>query len=330
MSRRATLANAKAGAVSVGCLHPGFRKQYPSRELPPRSWWKLPCRALHVVAIAFVIGGGGIARADVLYDSTVFITDEGNWHNSFILTTIGGQALFGDFRDTQGADDFFMDGTYEITSVTGDYQSLGGGPPPADGVLVEFFSQTNDCTFDGGPCPEESPVAAVLSIAVTVTTILPDIFEDAFRLTVDLSGEGITLGPGTWWISITPVDLTPETGLAAGQFTSILGEFGANAYFRNGGEDHGNGYPGLFDAFDWKRPSTERDLAMKIEGTPVKPGCPWDLDDNAAVGVSDFLSLLASWGPCPPKGDCPADFDGNGDVGVSDFLELLGNWGPCP
>ena len=55
--------------------------------------------------------------------------------------------------------------------------------------------------------------------------------------------------------------------------------------------------------------------------------CPWDLDDNAVVGVSDLLSLLGSWGPCK---DCPADFDGNVNVGVSDLLTLLGNWGPCP
>ena len=55
--------------------------------------------------------------------------------------------------------------------------------------------------------------------------------------------------------------------------------------------------------------------------------CPWDLDDNGIVGVSDLLSLLASWGPC--KG-CPADFDENGNVGVSDLLALLANWGPCP
>ena len=58
--------------------------------------------------------------------------------------------------------------------------------------------------------------------------------------------------------------------------------------------------------------------------------CPWDLDDNAVVGVSDLLSLLGSWGPCPPKGGCPADFDNSNDVGVKDLLLLLGNWGPCP
>ena len=55
--------------------------------------------------------------------------------------------------------------------------------------------------------------------------------------------------------------------------------------------------------------------------------CPWDLDGNAVVGVSDLLSLLADWGPC--KG-CPADFDGNDHVGVSDLLALLAHWGPCP
>ena len=58
--------------------------------------------------------------------------------------------------------------------------------------------------------------------------------------------------------------------------------------------------------------------------------CPWDLDDNAVVGVPDLLALLGSWGPCPPKGDCPADFDNSSDVGVKDLLILLGNWGPCP
>ena len=64
---------------------------------------------------------------------------------------------------------------------------------------------------------------------------------------------------------------------------------------------------------------------------PPGPGkCPWDLDRNGSVGVSDLLSLLGTWGPCPPNADCPADFDSSDDVGVSDFLELLGNWGPCP
>ena len=56
--------------------------------------------------------------------------------------------------------------------------------------------------------------------------------------------------------------------------------------------------------------------------------CPWDLDDDAVVGVSDLLVLLAAWGPVPTPD--PPDFDGDGFVGVSDLLALLGNWGPCP
>ncbi len=52
----------------------------------------------------------------------------------------------------------------------------------------------------------------------------------------------------------------------------------------------------------------------------------WDLQQNN-VGITDLLSLLASWGPC--KGCCPADFDGGG-VGITDFLALLAHWGPCP
>jgi hypothetical protein len=54
--------------------------------------------------------------------------------------------------------------------------------------------------------------------------------------------------------------------------------------------------------------------------------CPWDLDGNGAVGVTDFLDMLAVWGSSP--GD-PADFDGDGVVGITDFLQLLAHWGPC-
>ncbi|MHC4140315.1 MAG: choice-of-anchor Q domain-containing protein [Planctomycetota bacterium] len=54
-----------------------------------------------------------------------------------------------------------------------------------------------------------------------------------------------------------------------------------------------------------------------------------DLDGGGTVGVTDFLDLLAAWGPCPQPcvPSCPADFDGNCVVGVTDFLILLANWG---
>lgn len=54
-----------------------------------------------------------------------------------------------------------------------------------------------------------------------------------------------------------------------------------------------------------------------------------DLDGNGTVDVSDLLTLLAGWGPCPdPCGpSCTADLDGDCQVGVTDLLSLLANWG---
>jgi len=48
------------------------------------------------------------------------------------------------------------------------------------------------------------------------------------------------------------------------------------------------------------------------------------------VGITDFLILLAGWGPsdCFPDQKCP-DLDGDGIVGIMDFLDLLAHWGPC-
>ena len=55
--------------------------------------------------------------------------------------------------------------------------------------------------------------------------------------------------------------------------------------------------------------------------------CPGDLDESGAVGIEDFLAMLAQWGPC---NGCTADIDGDGTVGINDFLTLLAAWGPCP
>jgi hypothetical protein len=72
---------------------------------------------------------------------------------------------------------------------------------------------------------------------------------------------------------------------------------------------------------------------MQMASIPVTPpaSCPGDIDDDGQVGVTDFLAILAAWGPCPdPPDPCPADLDEDGAVGVTDFLELLALWGPCP
>ena len=58
--------------------------------------------------------------------------------------------------------------------------------------------------------------------------------------------------------------------------------------------------------------------------------CPADVDGSGDVGVTDFLAVLAAWGPCPPGEFCHEDFDYSGDVNVVDFLQVLAEWGPCP
>lgn len=319
----------KAGAVIVDSLGAAFGKISSSRdERSPPRW-----RAFsHVAACALAIGGGDLprlARGDVLYDSTA-MTDDGTWNTTF-TTYIGGTLFFGHDIDVQAADDFILGETYIITSVTADYGSAPGqGSPPASGVLVEFFTQLDDCSYDGGPCPSETPSAAVLSTAVTATSLDGGPGEPDFRITVDLSSDDITLDSGTWWVSITPFDDTGR-GAVFFQIASTAGTFGNNTHLRNGGLDHGNGLPGLFGVDDWTLAGLsgnqeDADLAMKIEGTPVKLACPADLDGDGSVGASDLLALLAAWGPNP---DHPADLDGDGSVGASDLLALLANWGPC-
>jgi V8-like Glu-specific endopeptidase len=55
-----------------------------------------------------------------------------------------------------------------------------------------------------------------------------------------------------------------------------------------------------------------------------------DLDGDGIVGITDFLILLAEWGPCPDP--CPpaclGDLDESCSVDVNDFLILLANWTP--
>jgi len=67
--------------------------------------------------------------------------------------------------------------------------------------------------------------------------------------------------------------------------------------------------------------------AFRMRGQVVLATCPWDCggDNDADVGIVDFLALLAEWNLV----DTPCDFD-SGGVGIVDFLKLLANWGPCP
>jgi len=58
---------------------------------------------------------------------------------------------------------------------------------------------------------------------------------------------------------------------------------------------------------------------------PVKQIIFADIDGDGAVGISDLIALLASWGDSPSN--CLADLDINGNVGTVDLLALFANWG---
>lgn len=61
--------------------------------------------------------------------------------------------------------------------------------------------------------------------------------------------------------------------------------------------------------------------------------CLGDIDGKGAVDVVDFLTLIATWGPCESGAGavpCPADVNGDGEVDIIDLCVLLANWGPCP
>ena len=54
-----------------------------------------------------------------------------------------------------------------------------------------------------------------------------------------------------------------------------------------------------------------------------------DVNGDGVVGINDFLTLLASWGPCPRPcpPSCATDFDDDCQTGITDFLMLLADWG---
>jgi hypothetical protein len=52
-----------------------------------------------------------------------------------------------------------------------------------------------------------------------------------------------------------------------------------------------------------------------------------DIDGDGVVGITDFLTLLGTWGPCTDP-CCLADLDLDGEIGITDFLLVLGAWSP--
>ena len=95
----------------------------------------------------------------------------------------------------------------------------------------------------------------------------------------------------------------------------------------------GHGWPhmclGDFDASTSVGFSDMLTLLSSWGACPPKGLCLADLDDDGLVSFSDLLGLLSRWGPCEPKQACPTDLDFSGEVGFSELLAVLSTWGPC-
>ena len=110
-------------------------------------------------------------------------------------------------------------------------------------------------------------------------------------------------------------------------------------------DDNGRVLIGQFSTEDGIAPKGRFLILAVSDGEPVlrytgfchflspRPCLDGDLNFDNIVNVSDFLILLAEWGPCPPGETCFADLNSDGVVGIIDFLLLLENWtmeGPEP
>jgi len=208
---------------------------------------------------AGVLLAAGTASADVLVDNqSIFYTNNYSQANG---NAIGGSAIFGSPIDLQVVDDFVVPAGfgYNITSYSGNWATFFAGTPAGVGY-AEIFA--------GGGAPPEVPLYA----GVVPVSGGGFVGYDAFGLasvdvTFDLTGLGAALAPGSYYISVQPMG--PDWGY---QYIANMAQ-GGDAYFRDGGVDHGNGYFGGYGSNDFF-PSINFNgymgtMSFKVEGTVV-------------------------------------------------------------
>jgi hypothetical protein len=132
--------------------------------------------------------------------------------------------------------------------------------------------------------------------------------------------------PGTGNIDADPLFVDPDNGdyRLAGGSPSI--DAADNAAVPGGVTTDLDGNPRFIE--DLCREDTGLGNPPVDMGAYERQVASCDLDGDGVVGVTDFLDVLAFWGPCPDPcpPSCPADFDGDCEVGVNDFLKLLATW----
>ena len=264
----------------------------------------------------------------------------GQWNatNQVYLGAFGAFST-NSYVDAQVADDFVLGSATQLTGVTVDF-TVGtpgtGFPPsinnPADGFFIEVFP-------DIGGRPSEVPTVqrTVLSYANlgafpgTSSLAIAPASNAPMRATfaIDLTSANVTLGAGTWWISVQPVDWSPFGQVYLWASTQDFTN-GSAAHRRSGGIDHGTGYPAQFNANDWTVNEAGfvfrgRELSFSLDGTPILGACYANCDASTqppVLNVGDFTCFLQKY----TAGDAYANCDGSTQapvLNVGDFTCFL-------
>jgi hypothetical protein len=181
-----------------------------------------------------------------------------SWANS--SPVLANCILWGD-----SPDEFGGDGTPTVmySNVQGGWDGNGSNNIDADPLFADPASGYLHLS-SGSPCID----------AGDNTAVPPD--------TLDLDGDGDTAEP-------VPFDLDGNPRFVDDPSTP----------------DSGNGNPPLVDMGAYEFPPAAECAGdddcppgfLCIDGECV-PYCPWDLEGDGNVGITDFLALLASWGSC--------------------------------
>jgi T5SS/PEP-CTERM-associated repeat protein len=215
-------------------------------------------------------------------------------------------------------------------------------------VTTDLFATLG--TFTGPPFTDEHAVGeAVLDGAGSTLSVGGDLYVGLAgfgRWTLARGGQVIVAGDlvrGEWPEESKLPQTLIELGGAGEYSAAAISAGGAADGFDARVELSGGYVPSFGDTFFIAAAATILD-PFTFDLPPLSPPVAWqviqdattvrlrvgrlgDLDGDDEVGITDFLSLLKTWGACAPGSFCPADLDGDGEVGVTDLLLLLGAWG---
>jgi hypothetical protein len=228
----------------------------------------------------------------VLYD-TLWITDTFAV-NAGVGNAIGGSTPFPSLGtiDSQFADDFDLDATYQINVVIADFMLFYPADHPEEGFWIQFYA-------DDGDKPSEDVYAEVVALDWDATYVGEFVGRDSFRYEMDISAAGIVLGPGRWWVDVQPLDIDKGGWYWANAALDITPPIGAHAHVRDGWLAHGNNYFGLWGSPTW----IEHNLrgrgtpSMRLEGQEVGAGPSLTVSGTCPGSMTAEVSGATPRGP---------------------------------